>query len=375
LRILVISHEYPPIGGGGGKVASDLNTIFIKNGHRVSLITSNFFPITNQSIIDGVKVYPIKCNRKQKFKASIQDMLLFIINGFIRSFQIMKIEKPNLIHVHFAVPGGMLAFLISKIWKIPYVLTIHLGDVPGGNPFKTDKWFRYIFPFTKIIWNNAIRIVAVSDFTKVLANRSYKNAIEVIHNGIEITDNFSKLVTVNKAIKIVFAGRFAKQKNLSFLIDILGNLGINEWECTLIGDGDEKRNIEKKISYYGLTSKINFTGWISPQEVLEIFEKSDILLMPSLSEGLPVVGVQALEKGLAIISSDAGGLVEIVEDGYNGYLLNLGNIGEWTTKIELLKNRTKLNEFKVNSREKVKGFDIITIGKSYLDLFEEIILE
>jgi glycosyltransferase involved in cell wall biosynthesis len=72
------------------------------------------------------------------------------------------------------------------------------------------------------------------------------------------------------------------------------------WQCVMLGDGPLMPDIRQAIAEHGLQERISLKGWVRPEEVLEWFDRSDILFMPSLSEGLPVVGVQALAKGLAI---------------------------------------------------------------------------
>ena len=83
--------------------------------------------------------------------------------------------------------------------------------------------------------------------------------------------------------------------------------------------------IHQTIAEYDLQSRFTLPGWVTPEEVLDWFSKSDILFMPSLSEGLPVVGVQALAKGLAFVVSDIGGFVDLVDDEENGYLIDGSN--------------------------------------------------
>ncbi|HQN05064.1 MAG TPA: glycosyltransferase family 4 protein, partial [Anaerolineaceae bacterium] len=148
MRILVLCHEYPPLGGGGGRVAQDLSRGFVQQGHQVKLITPWFKDLPGTENDQGVEIIRIKSSRSQLFRADLKAMLGFVWASFWKGLQTARQWKPDVIHIHFAVPGGAAGYAISLLIGIPYVLTAHLGDVPGGVPEKTGKWFRWIFPFT-----------------------------------------------------------------------------------------------------------------------------------------------------------------------------------------------------------------------------------
>ena len=112
-----------------------------------------------------------------------------------------------------------------------------------------------------------------------------------------------------------------EQKNPLQFVQTLNELKELKWQCVMIGDGPLMQDVKCAIEDYGLEDRFQLTGWLDPQDVLNWFDKSDILFMPSRSEGLPVVGVQALAKGLAIVASRVGGFVDLVDDDKNGYLI------------------------------------------------------
>ena len=110
----------------------------------------------------------------------------YVIASFWDGLRQTRKWKPDVFHIHFAVPAGAAGWALSVLTGIPYVLTAHLGDVPGGVPEKTGKWFRFIFPFTPPIWKKAFRVAAVSEFTRSLAVKSYPVAVDVIPNGVDL---------------------------------------------------------------------------------------------------------------------------------------------------------------------------------------------
>ena len=104
------------------------------------------------------------------------------------------------------------------------------------------------------------------------------------------------------------------------------------------------------------------------------FEQSDILFMPSLSEGLPVVGVQALSKGLAIVASRVGGFVDLIDEDQNGYLIEIGDRQGFKTRLqELLTNPSRLLSLRQASLKKASSFEINQIAEQYENIFEELV--
>jgi glycosyltransferase involved in cell wall biosynthesis len=242
--------------------------------------------------------------------------------------------------------------------------------VPGGVPEKTDDWFRWIYPFTPNIWRNASEIVAVSEFTKQLALKKYKEKIQVVPNGADLNSLMPNEISLNDPPRIVFAGRFMPQKNPLQVVQTLNELKEFKWQCVMIGDGPLMQDVRCAIEDFGLSNRIELTGWIEPNNVLLWFDKSDILFMPSQSVGLPVVGVQALAKGLAIVANQVGGFVDLVDKEKNGYLMGEPNPSSFSTSLSSLLSDTKrLLSFRNASLEKAKSFELDQIVKEYESIF------
>ena len=167
MRILVLNHEFPPIGGGGGRAAEGICQNLAKRGHEIKVLTSYLNDLPREEKRDGYHIIRIPSLRTQPFRASFLSMIAYVLAGLWAGLRLVRVFHPDVIHVHFAVPAGALAWLLSKITRVPYVLTAHLGDVPGGVPEKTSDWFRWVFPITRWIWHDASVRVAVSEYTRV----------------------------------------------------------------------------------------------------------------------------------------------------------------------------------------------------------------
>ncbi len=371
MRILTLIHEFPPIGGGGGRAAYDICCELAARGHDVTVLTAHMDGLPLDEKQDGFRLVRIPSKRTEAFTASFETMLSFDLAGLWTGLALIRRFRPDIIHTHFAVPAGALAYALSLLTGIPYILTAHLGDVPGGVPEKTARWFRWLKPFTKPIWKRAKQVVAVSEFTRQLARAHYPVDIRVIPNGADFTHLVTERIEVNRIPRIVFAGRFVSQKNPLAIVRVLSALNDLDWTCSMLGDGPMFEEVKAEIEKQGMSERFHLTGWITPADVLREFSQSDILFMPSLSEGLPVVGVDALVKGLAIVASNIGGFLDLVEPEENGYLIEIQDEAGFSSALrDLLSNRERLAQFRCASLEKAKNFDIEKITDQYEEIMQ-----
>lgn len=373
MRILTVIYEFPPIGGGGGRAAYDICSELATRGHDVTVLTAHMDGLPLEESQEGFRVVRISSRRTEAFAASFEAMLFYILAGLLPGLKLIRKSRPDVIHTHFAVPSGALAWILSVLTNTPYILTAHLGDVPGGVPSKTARWFRWLKPFTMPIWKRAKRVAAVSEFTRQLALQHYPVEIRVIPNGADFTHVVTDKVEVNTPPRIVFAGRFVSQKNPLAIVRALSMLKDLDWACSMLGDGPMFDEVKAEIEKRGMSERFRLTGWVTPADVLDEFSRSDILFMPSFSEGLPVVGVDALMKGLAIVASRIGGFLDLVDQDSNGCLVEVENEAGFASALRgLLTDSDRLLRFRLASLEKAKDFEIGKIVDQYEGMMKEV---
>ncbi len=366
MRILVITHEYPPIGGGGGAAARDICRGLARRGHDVKVLTAHYKGLSTRVSDEGVDVMRLRSWRGQPFRASLPEMASFVLASLWAGHRLIRVWQPDAIHAHFAVPAGAAAYMLSRLTRIPYMLTAHLGDVPGGVPEKTDRWFRWLLPFTHRIWREAKRVVAVSNYTRGLALKHYAVPIDVIPNGVNVSALSPAEIKPNDPPRIVFAGRFVDQKNPLLVPRVLSTLKDLRWDCSMLGDGILLEKTRTEIVRLGLTDRVHLPGWVTPQDVLNEFARADILFMPSRAEGLPVVGVQALACGLALVVGRAGGFADLVADGENGFLRDPDDADGFSSSLRgLLSNPAALLSTRQKSLRLAQAFDIERVVDAY----------
>lgn len=363
MKILVLCYEYPPVGGGGGRVAAQIAAALVRRGHAVHVITAGLKHLPHYEKQEGVEIFRPPTFRQREDTCTVPEMGLYLLCSLLPAWRHIRRWQPDVIHAHFAVPTGALAFAMHRLTGVPYVLTAHLGDVPGGVPEQTDHLFRMLGPVIRPIWKSAAATTAVSRFVGNLAEKAYGIHPFIIPNGIKY--HSASLPPLCKTRRIVMVGRLSIQKNPLLAIEALARLGDEDWHCDVIGEGPLGEEMRNLAAGKGLREKITFHGWLPSEAVARIMASSDILLMTSLHEGLPMVAIEALQHGLAIIGSDIGGMLDVVENGKTGFLCALTSEA-FSEKLRfLIDHPDVLSEMKKNSLLKAGDFDLELISIRY----------
>jgi len=372
MRILVLCYEYPPIGGGGGNVAKAVAGQLAARGHEVRVQTAALGWKSTRETRGGAEVFRTASLRRAPDTCTVPEMGLYLVTSLRPTLRHIREWRPDVIHAHFAVPTGVLAWVVHRLTGIPYVLTAHLGDVPGGVPEQTDRMFRLIAPLARRIWREAAAATAVSSFVQELAEAAYARPVARILNGIDLTDAPLEPAAPHTPPRLLFIGRLNPQKNPGFLIDALAHLRDTPWQLTFIGDGPLMGEVRDAIARDGLAERITVTGWLEPAAVHRHLAESDILCLPSLSEGLPIVGIEALKYGLAIVATDIPGLHDVVDSGVNGFRVPLGDLVGYVGQLRLLlENPEQLAAMKRASWEKARRFELSEIAHEYAHVLAE----
>lgn len=357
MKILVLCYEYPPVGGGGGRVAASVAEGLASLGHDVRVVSAGLKHIARNSTINGVQIHRPESFRRREDTCSVLEMALYLATAFLPALRLCRKWKPDVIHAHFVVPTGALALALHWFTGIPYVLTAHLGDVPGGVPAQTDSLFRVLGPFIRPVWKKATAVTAVSGFVAGLAKKNCGATATVILNGVPMLPR-PPLVEVGQTPRLVMLGRLSIQKNPLLAIRALALLRDLQWHLEIIGEGplgDELRNLVEKNS---LSQQVTFSGWLDADAVSKRLAVSDILLMTSTSEGLPMAAIEALRHGLAIVGSRIDGLSDVIDNGSNGVFCELCPESFANSLRNLLTSPERLTAMRLSSLDKVADFNL-----------------
>ena len=372
MKILTLCYEYPPLGGGAGRAAKSIAEGLAARGHEVRFQTSGMPHLPKFERVNGVDVFRTRSFRRREEECSVFEMGLFVLTSFLPTLRHLRAWRPDVMHVHLAVPTGALAYAAHCVSGVPYVITAHLGDVPGALPEQTDGLFRVLNPFIRPIWKHAAALSAVSGFVRELAMRAYGRDVVTIFNPLDLHDAPTSPSKVGTPPHLVSVGRFNPQKNFVFLVETLATLTDLDWRMTIVGDGAEMPAVRAAVAHHRLENRIALPGWRDAAEVAATLSSADLFLMPSLAEGLPVAALEALKHGVAIVGSDIGGLWDVLDDGKNGFRVPVNDGAALAAKIrDLIGDPAMALRMKTASREKAREFDREKIAAEYEGLLRK----
>ncbi len=285
--------------------------------------------------------------------------------AIFKAKKIISKIKPKIINTHL---DSITTMLLSFNKKQIIFHTVHniAENEAGGFQYFLRKLCLRIFNF---------KFIAISDLIQKSISAYYKiksSEIKIIYNGIN-TNEFKCIREKNNKIdkiNIISVGSLKHQKNYFEMIEIIKCLKNNSFDInlTILGDGVLKEQIQEKIKELNLNNFITLIGNVN--NVQQYLSKADIYLSTSLYEGLPLSILEAMASGLPIISSRVGGVPDIVINGENGFLYELGNINDCVKSISTLINDYDLRyQMGQNSKERSKIYDSKSCARKYENLY------
>jgi len=374
MRILIVNHEFPPIGGGASSACWYLSSALVKLGHDVSVLTSSFKDFSKYEVKNGVSIYRVSAIRKAIDSSNIFEMATFIFSSLFGINNIIKETGAQKIIAFFTIPAGVVSFYTYKKNKIPYLVLLRGGDVPGLVP-GLDIIHKILTPIRRKILTSARNVVANSVGLQKLSEKHDPIRVNVVTNGVD-TRFFcpTKKIKQNNNFRFLFVGRLHSQKNLFFLLDQIYNFKKNtkaKFILDIVGDGPQKVDLKKYSENIGLRNAVKWFGWVNKNELKKLYQSSDCLLNVSLYEGMSNVILESMACGLPVIASDIPGNNEVVRNGNTGFLFDLNNSAGFQTLLNVVvKEREKRLRIGKNARKlMVEKFSWKKVANSYIKLF------
>lgn len=379
MKILMINYEFPPIGGGGGNVTYYISKNLALLGHDVHVITSRFKSLPKNENIEGFYVHRVPVLRKSPNVCGIHEMLTYVISASIFCIRFAKKFQPDIVHVFFGIPSGPVAYVLKKLYNIPYVLFLGGRDVPRPHP--DPPIYRLLYGLLmspiKSIWANARAVVACSQGLKDLALKTDAKAnINVIPDGVDLK-KFHPSAKKNspEKVQILAIGRLIPRKGFDYLIRSLPYViehSQKDFCIEIVGDGPQLSELMQLAKKIGVNGKIVFTGAVPYDKLVDKYQKADMFVLSSLAEGMPLVVLEAMASGLPIIATKVQGIAELVTDGLNGYLFNPSDYKALSKHLAYMINN---DETRINMGEEslkiIQRYDWSQITEQYLNLYEK----
>ena len=337
-------------------VADDAVTITKKDG-LTEYICSFAFRQTGIGIVDKIR-YNILYHRfyRKVVKDYIQQ------NG-----------RPDLVHVHVPVKAGLMALELMYTDKIPYIVSEQSSHYEERSPdyfFLRSKYFRHN---TRRIFENALAVTNVSatigsKLQSLFHIRSYKT----IHNLVDTTKFFYSEPLPHHTLRLLHVSSMSEQKNVAGIITALATFDkhYKYWQCTFCGP--HAAGLQEMAATAGIADKLFFTGEIAYADVALQMQQADFFVLFSNHENFPCVVVEALCCGLPVVSSDAGGVREAIDES-NGLLVAVGDEQQLADALKkLTANRHVYNRPLIASQAKGK-YNAAGIASAFVELYRSTI--
>lgn len=311
MRILTLSYEFPPLGGGGSRVVDGLARHLAMLGHEVDIVTMGFHGLPDSEVVDGVTVYRQAVHRKRADICYTHEMIPHLLRALPQVRRLVAVRKYDINHTHFIFPDGVLAWILRHLTGLPYVITAHGSDVPGYNPDRFRLQHVMLSPLWQRVVKNAECVICPSaHLLELLLKRGGTARSEIIPNGM-YADRFHS--ARDKRMRILVVTRMFERKGVQYLLEALQGRTL-DCEINIVGDGPYLDQLRRMAG--STRADIRFWGWLDNEsdELRELYETSRIFIFTSQQENFPVNLLEAMAAGMAIIISADPGSREVVGD-------------------------------------------------------------
>jgi len=364
-----------PTFGGSGVVATELGKALADEGHQVHFITYSQ-PARLDFFSENLFYHEV----------SVRDYPLFDYAPYESALasklvDVVRFEKLDILHVHYAIPHASAAFMAKQILEtyginIPFVTTLHGTDITLVGKDPTYK------PVVTFSINKSDGVTTVSQSLKDDTEKHFQitNEIQVIPNFIDFSrfslkpkDHFKKAIAPNNERILIHTSNFRKVKRTADVIRMFQKIQAKiPSKLLMVGDGPERAYDEQLCRSLGICEHVRFLG--KQDAIEEILSVSDLFLMPSESESFGLAALEAMACKVPAITSNAGGLPELNVDGFCGYMSNVGDVDDMAAKaIHILENDAILKQFKENALTRAKDFDLKKILPFYINYYNKVI--
>lgn len=349
------------LGAGGAEtLVRNLSAEFVRRGHDCGVAY-----ISDARSLNADEAFEVRFQNELAEK----NIPVWIIGHDSRSnplaggFRLRKVIrdfKPDILHIH--VGYGLLLEIFGE-WKIPTVYTHH--NIRRTFPaflFRAFDWF-------------VDQYVAICDPCARLLRRHVRRPVALIPNGVPPHfSNGTERTSLPSDILALSVGSLRPEKDHLTLIEAAARLvpiferAGRHISFKIAGDGPQRQTIEEAIARHGLDAYVALLG--VRQDISCLMERADLLVQSSMSEGLPIVMIEAAMSALPIVTTDVGGCAEIVIDGRNGYVVPARDPASLAGAIEnLLFDESRYVAFSAASKRASDGFTIDRCADAHLALY------
>ncbi len=284
--------------------------------------------------------------RQPGLKGVLYQLFYFLEAGILAWS--LKQQDIQHVHNHLATSSGTVAMLAAELGNFTFSFTLH-GPYIFFEPhqWRLDEKIK-----------RALFVCCISHYCRsqgmVFAPFEKWNRMHIVHCGID-PELFQRVSHQGRGTRLLYVGRLAVVKGLPILLESLAQLKQPDLSLTVVGDGPDRDQLEQMTADLGLTAQVSFVGYQSQTQVRDHLQQTDIFVMSSFAEGVPVVLMEAMAAGVPVVATRIAGVGELVEENVSGYLVPPGDVESLTDRIEkLVKDEGVRSRFGAAGRAKVE---------------------
>ena len=371
-RILMLSYEFPPLGGGIGISCQNLlRELASDRSLGVDLITSGVgVGLEVHELAERIEVFKLPVAKKSLHFWTGSEIARWTWGASRLSRKLSNQRHYDLTHCWGGWPSGLLGYRLRH--EIPYIIGLRGSDVPGYN-IRLRHVDSLVFQrLSRLVWGQASEVLTNSENLIALARQTSADIpIRVIRNGVDC-EMFQPGASV-EPITFLYVGRLIERKGLFYLLEAFDACSKTKPDLHLVlaGDGPDRERLEEYCNSHGLGSKVEFAGRLTREQLLPRYQSASVFIMPSLEESLPNAVLEAMACGLPIVTSPTGA-TELLDD--NGLVVERGNVGElFKALLEYIENPDLLRSHSRRSRELAESMTWPAMARAYRDTYESVL--
>jgi L-malate glycosyltransferase len=343
MRKLKIGITCYPTVGGSGVVATELGKMLAEKGHEIHFISSSI-PFRLNRIYHNIYYHQVEVNQYSVFQYPPYDIALAS-----KMAEVAGREQLDLLHVHYAIPHAVCAILAKQMCnrEIKIVTTLHGTDITvlGYDATLTDA---IKFGIEK---SDVVTAVSSSLVDQTYELISPDKQIETVYNFIderiyhkrEVNHLRQEFGIKDEEKVIIHVSNFRPVKRVQDVVKAFAQISTElPSKLLLVGDGPEITKVCKLVRELNIEDKVLLLG--KQENLDELYSISDLMLLLSEKESFGLVALEAMACGVPCIGTNIGGIPEVISDGQNGYICNLGDIDEIAKKAITLLNNPGLHQ-------------------------------
>lgn len=372
MRIGIVCY---PTFGGSGVLATELGKALAQKDHQIHFITYQQ-PVRLNGFIPNIFYHEVQVPTYPLFDYPPYETALAST-----MVDVIKNNNLQLLHVHYAIPHASAAYTAKKILEAegrhtPVITTLHGTDITLVG---RDKTYAPVVAFS-INQSDAITAVSQNLRDETFKNFKIEKPIEVIHNFVDVArfhrkpiDAFKKVIAPNGERILLHASNFRKIKRVQDVVKIFDVVRKQiPSKLLFVGDGPERATAEGLCRQLKICDDVRFVG--KQEQIEDILAIADLFLLTSEYESFGLAALEAMAAGIPVVSTNAGGLPEVIVQGVVGYMGDVGDVEAMSRfAIDILQNNERLQRFKEAASEHADLFDIKNIVPLYEKLYEEVL--